>query len=112
MLFRSPLIDTDVKAWNFGPVIPLLYRALKRFGNGQVKGPITKEGFDVSPASGPFEQSLFKRVWEVYGHLSGGQMSTLTHESGSPWDVTFKKNPFEEIPDSLIAKHFKSLQKK
>ncbi len=108
----EPLINTDVKAWNFGPVIPPLYRALKQFGNGTVQGPITKEDSDSVPPEDPFVQSLLRRVWDVYGHLTGGQMSTLTHEEGSPWDVTFKKKPYEQIPDELIASHFKSLQKK
>lgn len=108
----APLINTDVKAWNFGPVIPPLYRALKRFGNGTVVGPIEKSPDDLKPLEDEFVQSLIARIWQVYGHLTGGQLSTLTHKAGSPWDVTFKRKPFEEIPDDLIAKHFKSLQKK
>ena len=108
----EPLIDTPVKAWNFGPVIPPLYKALKQFGNGTVIGPITKNNHDGTPPTEAFIMSLIERVWQVYGRLTGGQMSTLTHQDGSPWDVTFKKKPYEEIPDSLIAKHFKSLQKK
>lgn len=108
----EPLINTDVKAWNFGPVIPPLYKALKKFGNGQVEGPISRDGHDGTPPDGQFEKSLLKRVWDVYGHLTGGQMSTLTHTEGSPWDVTFAKKPYEEISDELIARHFKSLQKK
>lgn len=108
----EPLLNTDVKAWNFGPVIPPLYRALKQFGNGTVHGPIEKTGHDFTPPHDPFVQSLLQRVWAVYGHLTGGQMSTLTHEAGSPWDVTFKKKPFEQIPDDLISSHFKAQRKK
>ena len=108
----EPLLNTDVKAWNFGPVIPPLYKALKKFGNGEVNGPILKDGHDGAPPEGEFEKSLINRVWDVYGHLTGGQMSTLTHKDGSPWDVTFKKKPYEEIPDELIARSFKALQKK
>jgi len=27
---------------------------------------------------------------EKYGHLSGLQLSSLTHQPGAPWDVTWR----------------------
>jgi uncharacterized phage-associated protein len=108
----EPLIDTPVKAWNFGPVISPLYKALKKYGNGVVTEKVLRNGEEVAAAHGEWEDSLFKRVWEVYGQLTGGQMSTLTHQEGSPWAVTFKESPFGVIDDALIAKHFKAQKKK
>src|SRR5581483_1953316 len=110
-LTKEALIDTPVKAWNFGPVIPPLYNALKQYGNGVVTARISKkdsEGNEINPGTiaNEFVKSLLGRVWKLYGKFSGSQLSAMTHEPGSPWDATYKKAPFTEIPDDLIFQYF------
>ena len=53
--------------------------------------------------------ALMKRVWEVYGPMSGLALSQLTHDQRGPWDVIRKKYPDAQrqpIPNRLIQKHF------
>jgi uncharacterized phage-associated protein len=96
------LIDEQVEAWSYGPVIPSLYHAFKRYGYGAITEPAERIWVDdddwlnfhrTTPTlpdeeSDPdveFVKQLLKKVWDVYGKYSAIQLSNLTHEEGSPW---------------------------
>lgn len=110
-LTGEPLINENVEAWRYGPVIPSLYHEFKVFGNE----PITRKAtvgewitFDkkVNLAlnepgipEGTYAHNLIKRVWDVHKHLSAIQLSNMTHEPDSPWTTTEGK----EIKGTDIA---------
>jgi uncharacterized phage-associated protein len=110
----EPLISQKPEAWKYGPVIPDLYHAFKKFGGSPVrdKAPfavVGKKEFSLA------DRQLLKSVWERYKGLSAGQLSTLTHEPGSAWQMTVTNSwPFEPltISDALITEEFqRRLQK-
>lgn len=105
-LNEKPLIKDEVKAWNFGPVIPTLYNDLKQFGNGFVTAPIPD--YEVPGKGDDFTWALLRRVFELYGNVSGARLSAATHLAGSPWDKTYKGAKFSVIPSDLIKDYFKS----
>lgn len=112
-LTGKPLLTDAVKAWNFGPVIPPLYNSLKVFGNGLVTEPIMRKNqvpgeppVVVEETLSPYEEQLLRRVWQVYGHMTGSQMSYLTHQPGTPWETVWNEEKFSVIPDELIKEHF------
>lgn len=115
-LTGEPLLADAVKAWNFGPVIPPLYNSLKQYGNGLVtelikrKDPDTGEIKVVEEPESDYVQKLLNRIWVVYGHKDGSQLSYLTHLPGSPWDITWKKEKFSVIPNELLKEHFLTLK--
>lgn len=117
-LTGKPLLSDAVRAWDFGPVIPPLYNSLKIFGNGIVTEPITRRDPETGEVSvveekeSEYVQRLLQRVWEVYSHMDGLQMSYLSHQPGTPWDITWKREKFSTIPNDLIAEHFLSLKAK
>ena len=118
------LIDDEyIEAWDYGPVFPSLYLEFRHFGRDQIKG--RAKDFELSEdreVIGEFEPSVeddldnaefvktfLDRIWEIYGDYSGGQLVTLTHAEGTPWDQARKaeegkKNP--QIPDHLIKQHY------
>lgn len=113
----EPLIDEPIEAWKFGPVIPSLYREFKGFGNEQITRKATEfdlEDFElIEPVLKKKDEvkPLLDRVWTVYGGLNGIQLSNLTHQSGSPWDVVWNKRGGKDrrgvvIPDPVIKAHF------
>ena len=105
-LTETPLIAEPVEAWPYGPVFSNLYGKLRQYGNGTVTQPLPG---GTIPAGG--EKNLLEHVWQLYGHLSGPQMSFLTHKSNTPWDLCWKEQPFSTIPPALIREHFKELMK-
>lgn len=129
-LTGKPLLDEQIEAWRFGPVVPTLYHCFKRWGAGSIEA----RAFDLSVDDDPgtpdtftlqstvpsldddgendesnYAKGVVKRVWEVYGSWTAVQLSQLTHVSDGPWDVTRRKNPGRkgtDIPDDLIRDYF------
>lgn len=105
------LIDEGFTRWQYGPVVPSLYRALKHYGglpiDDYIKQPDFSSGqlvpYFVDTNALPQFESILEQVWRQYSHLTAIQLSTLTHEGGSPWDLTM---PNDEISDELIRNDF------
>lgn len=101
-LHDDPLIEDDVEAWKYGPVVRPVY-ALLPYGPAPIAGPLS----DEMPRFKPRDQHLVDAVFESYGNLSGLYLSNLTHKPDTPWDLTWKrfgKNAI--IPRELIAEHY------
>jgi uncharacterized phage-associated protein len=115
------LIDDTVEAWQYGPVIPTLYHEFKHFG----RGPITRRASTlrtldhnklvyIEPTIDSGENTKGTRdildlIWNVYGDLSGIQLSNLTHGPDTPWKITWERAQGRknvDIPDDLIRQHF------
>ncbi len=51
-----------------------------------------------------------KRIYKGYGNRSGISLSSLTHEAGSPWDVTVKQSGTGSvISNDLIEDFYRQL---
>lgn len=120
----EPLIKERIEAWEYGPVIPPLYGQFKKFGNGPITERAYKVEYDALKFSykvasiesqadeqtNAFTRSLLDRIWQVYGGLSGIELSNLTHAEGSPWALTYARNLGQRhlvINDDLIKEDFK-----
>lgn len=115
-----PLIEDQVEAWKFGPVIRKVYAALSRCGDA----PVTREihvgddtifyrgddrGDVVSEPLTVAEDEILQLVWNSYGHLPAFKLSALTHQPGTPWSKTYAVGVNRVIPEELIAEHFRQL---
>ena len=100
-----PLFHNNIHAYELGPVIPNLYKTLKRYGAGEVKDYIQTDAPPITEDSP--EMEIIREVWEEYGELSGFELSDLTHRKGTPWSETWRMNQFGVISDDLIAEHYR-----
>ncbi|MDB6054277.1 MAG: hypothetical protein JWN25_1800 [Verrucomicrobiales bacterium] len=121
-----PLIEEDVEAWKFGPVIESIYKEFKRYGNEPVTDPVIEDDDTLGDGdNGPIfttvavnseAAKLLNKIWEIYGKYTAIQLSNATHEPGSPWAVIWDKRgkycPGVVIPKKLIKAHFESLKVK
>jgi len=104
-LLDEPLIGGQPEAWQYGPVFPTLYRTLRHYGSGEVTDLLsTKE-----QVTDPRQIEVIQGVWQGYGHLSGPQLSSLTHKVGSPWETCRDGTFGAVIPDAVIKQHYKNL---
>lgn len=71
----APLFDEEIKAWEYGPVIPELYHKFKSFGSEEIK--IT--GFDPNIIDDKTREFL-DEVFSVLGQFSAIGLMNLTHE--------------------------------
>lgn len=117
-LYDRPLIGEEVQAWQYGPVVSSVYHDFKHYGSGNItrqhmiSGP---DGNPIIPTVTHSKVSVFlDKVWEAYKHYNGWQLSDITHQPGTPWDIVWRQNGGSErrgspIPQQLIADYYKKL---
>jgi uncharacterized phage-associated protein len=131
----TPLIDEEVEAWRYGPVIPSLRDSFRYWGDQPIQAPasylvprlgtnVLEEIEEVVPAIDPghssdseFARALLDKIWQVYGKYTGIQLSNMTHEPGSPWERVYRQYNGaiprgKDIPEDTIRDYFAGLAKK
>ncbi len=103
MLNRG-LIGDPIEAWQYGPVVPSLYHSLKEWRASPVNHRIWS-----SDTLTPEEDALVQRVFDAYGSYSGGQLSTMTHQDGTPWDVAWRRGRNSQITNDMIEDHYRRI---
>lgn len=121
-----PLVNEPVLAWQFGPVVYSIYREFKEFGSQ----PITRQARDVRFTDGSVEpyvpllddrereheakiaKALIQSIWSLYGKFTASQLSTMTHEKGTPWHQIVARFGGHlphgiDIPNEMIRDYFK-----
>lgn len=85
--FGRPLFRDVVQAWEYGPVVPSVYHAVKQYRSSPITnimgGVVPPEGFDAS------ELSVMNYVADAYGPVDGLTLSKATHQQNTPWSVTW-----------------------
>ena len=120
------LIQEEIEAWPFGPVIPKLYHELKRYRQGAITQQIVEFSFesleermyngkpDYTIPSIDWNddevRQLLEKIWSIYGDKDGYYLTALTHKDATPWTETWnmRGNP---IANSKIQKHYEDLFK-
>ncbi|WP_349630456.1 Panacea domain-containing protein [Bradyrhizobium iriomotense] len=101
--YDDPLIEDDVEAWKYGPVVRPVY-SMVPYGSSKVTQPITFERPNLSPR----DKGLVDAIIQNYAGLSGLYLSSLTHRPGTPWAITWERfGQNAVIPRELIRDHYK-----
>jgi len=117
-LTDKALIGEAVQAWKYGPVVEGVYHAFKSYGSEQITSYAIDYNSNKIKIPIPTLENdkvlieFLDRIWEVYGDLSGLILSTITHETGSPWDIIYNKQGGKDkhgtiIPNDLIRDYYK-----
>lgn len=107
-LYHRPMSKQAVEAWRYGPVIPVVYHGVKRYGREPILSPIQSPFLLPSTTKfDPIEEDLISQVFDQYGKFSGIDLSMMTHARGSPWyEIWHREGKNAVIPDPLIEEHF------
>lgn len=108
-MLDQPLYFHNTHAWQWGPVIPKLYKDLQKYGSGCVES-----GLQLCPNESQIDENseeyeIIKGVWNAYGNYTGGQLSALTHRAETPWSKTWHTTPFGVIPNDAIRDFYRGL---
>jgi len=98
----EPLIENHIEAWQYGPVIPDVYRAFRTQG-------ISVQNIDPNHPSDVSDDAkiLLNQIYDIYGDMSPFKLSALTHVLGGPWETASTLGgAYAPIPDSLIRDHY------
>jgi uncharacterized phage-associated protein len=117
------LIRNHFEAWQFGPVIRPVFDTFKIYNDG----PITALAQYLDYALGkripvPYDDireedlKIIVREFRNYSRFSTGQLVSLSHEPGGPWDVVYRANLADatqspRISNRLIRSHFAGEEK-
>jgi uncharacterized phage-associated protein len=109
--YGAPLINDQVQAWKFGPVVPVIYQDYKLYGSNMITGPdlIKFNQFDKADESqiSDSAKDAIEFTWKLTNKLSAAKLSDWTHIDGSPWQKVYKEGHFEiPIEDSIIKDYF------
>lgn len=109
----QPLINEQVEAWPYGPVIPSLYYEFKRFGSGAICGKATEfvdgRPQEVPHPNDPNLRTFLQNIWKSYSRYTGVALSEMTHAQGSPWDLARRSSQGirgADISFEMIRSHF------
>ena len=105
---HEPLIRESVQAWPYGPVVPELYTAFKSYRASNIDRPCPLPA--NTPALEAADDALIRQVWQQYRGLTAIELSMMTHEQGSAWDLARKAtdpaNASPLIPRAFIRDEF------
>ena len=104
------LIDETVEAWQYGPVVPSVYHEFKKYKSSQVTQPgylFTEQAKIITPmVEDDATVQFLNKIWDVYKIYNGLQLSTLTHQPNTPWDIVYNKEKGSIIRNQLIKDHY------
>jgi uncharacterized phage-associated protein len=112
-LRNGPLIDEHIEAWEWGPVVPTVYHEFKRWGRTAIEDKAIRWDGTQYLLSDHDPLNLLDRIWYVYGKYTGGQLSAMTHQKGTPWHQILEQSGGRivrgtDIPDPIIADYFRA----
>jgi len=85
--YGRPLLDEPVQAWQYGPVVPTVYRAVKDYQSAPVERVVgAAQGVVFSDK----ERDVMDNVARTYGKYTGIVLSSATHRPGTPWQRTWE----------------------
>jgi uncharacterized phage-associated protein len=116
---NRPLIRHQFEAWEFGPVLPYLYREFKSYDCK----PITGRATQIDSADGerrvvpynfdPETDSLLRKIADFYTRLRPHDLVDLSHAQGGPWHTVWNHkgtvNPGMKIDDATIMEFYSKL---
>jgi len=101
--FNKPAFDAIIEAWDYGPVVPDVYKKIKKYDV-----PIK-----VQPANKPLQLEdhvvlSIDMVLKFYGNMSGLELMAETHAE-KPWREAYKKGQNIEITNRAIKAYYKKV---
>lgn len=108
---NARLFDEQPQAWQYGPVVPSVYHKAKAYRDHAITAPLTIDWFGSNSVS-PEEDRMIGSVFSTYGHFSGIQLSSMTHQPGAPWfQIWHTAGKNAPIPDGLIKNHYDEIRR-
>jgi len=107
-----PLVSQQPQAWQYGPVYPEIYDAIRKYGSAIVTGRIENEETEL-----PYEANLsagqidvIDKVLRTYGKRAAFDLSTITHRKDSPWYKAMNSSGvYSIIPAEIMKAYYQNL---
>lgn len=74
----KPLFSDNIEAWEYGPVVPSVYRKFRPNGSNPIICEEDKSSLSLE------DKETLKKVWETFGGYSASRLVDITH-AHIPW---------------------------
>ena len=113
-IINTPLINEQIEAWHFGPVIPSIFKNSNAFCSDTIIRETNTDTLDFSkwPEQeihiDELVEKLLEKIWEVYGKLNEVSLANMSHHTGTPWEQTWHERGQNKpiIKEDLIREYF------
>ncbi|MEO7215667.1 type II toxin-antitoxin system antitoxin SocA domain-containing protein [Mucilaginibacter sp.] len=110
-LYNTELLNEAIFAWKYGPVINSVYHDFKKYRDGQVSELYVDFMTGTIPLPTEDKAPFLDKIWNIYKGFNGVQLSTMTHQPNTPWDITWNQNGGKNktsaiIPNDLIKDYY------
>jgi uncharacterized phage-associated protein len=75
------LLNGNFEAWDYGPVLPDVYREVKAYGSGAIRSLF----FGRGPVNDEARKNTLDEAYDQLAPMSAGQLVNITHWSGGAW---------------------------
>ena len=109
-LYEKPLFNDEIEAWQHGPVVKNVYSEYSSFGRNpiQIKIDENDEKMITELEENSETNNILNTTYNNFAIYTAWQLREMTHEDGTPWDITQKEKGFGvEIEQDLIKSYFK-----
>ena len=100
--FNKPAFSEKIEAWEYGPVVPEVYKKIKKYDVPIKIKRATDEPIDTNIIE------AIDMVIKYYGDMSGIALMAETH-SEKPWKDAYKKGINSEITAKAIKDYYKTV---
>ena len=121
-LLDEALIEEEVEAWKYGPVVPSVYHATKKYGGRKITELLysgipasDEEGVRgaidfISGRTSDGQKAVLDGVLSVYGKFTGFELTDRTHVQDSPWKRFYRPRSYgQKIPNHIIKSYYKEI---
>jgi uncharacterized phage-associated protein len=100
------IFNSKIEAWDYGPVVPKVYRAFKALGNTAIPEflfPSTSENCT------PDELVFINNISSMLDGIEPWGLVAITHRDNSAWRNTYKPNENLEITEKAMIDEYNNL---
>lgn len=99
---KRPLFNDDIEAWQYGPVVPSVYKVYKGSNESRI---LLESDVKIDHE----DMVSIKEVWETFGKYSAGTLVDFTHKQ-SPW-INSSASTKKVISQESMKDFFKGVYK-
>ena len=75
---NRPLFPDNIEAWEYGPVIPSVYRKYKEYESNPIISEKDKSSLSTE------DKKIIQKIWNTFGGYSASRLVSITHDH-TPW---------------------------
>ena len=103
---NSPCFSDAIEAWDFGPVVPNVYRQYKIYGSAMIPSNPNDEFLDFYESIKPEHKKMIESIVDEAANLTAYDLVQITHNQ-TPWKVAYRKGWNREITNQSLLNYFK-----